>query len=458
MLCLVQLVDVLGVTSATTAIPAILAGLGADGSAAGPLATAYAMVFGGLLVVGARLGDRYGHRRVLAAGLVGFVAVAAVGGLAASVAQVLAARALQGAAAAVSVPSALRLLVHVTPGEADRRAALAAWSAAGAAAGAAGFLVGGLLVEAWDWRAVFWVNAPVGVALLVALLGTVREAPRDAADVRLDLLGAALLVLAVVLVVAGAAGVEPGAGLGRPAALAAGGGAAGAAFVVRVRRAADPLVPRAAARSADLRHGTLLSCVNTATTSSVAVVATLLLQDQLGLSVLATGLTLLPLSVLVVAGSALARPLLARVSARRATAAGLAVVALGDLGLVLLGRGPAGIAAAAAVVGLGLGVASVAATHLGTTVPAGLAGSASGVLNTGAQLGTAVGTALVVMVAGLTTPGWGWGAAALLAAATAAWAATGAGRRGVPPVVGTRHDGGDGAVAPPRRRDGGGPL
>jgi len=105
-LCLTQFVDVLGVTSATTAIPVILAGLDADEAAAGPLATTYAMVFGGLLVVGARLGDRYGHRRVLAVGLVAFMAVSLVGGLAGSVPQVLAARALQGAAAAMSVPSA----------------------------------------------------------------------------------------------------------------------------------------------------------------------------------------------------------------------------------------------------------------------------------------------------------------------------------------------------------------
>ncbi|WP_147796684.1 MFS transporter [Cellulomonas sp. Y8] len=426
-LCLTQFVDVLGVTSATTAIPAILEGLDADEAAAGPLATTYAMFFGGLLVVGARLGDRYGHRRVLAVGLVAFMAVSLVGGLAASVPQVLAARALQGAAAAASVPSALRLLLHVTPGEAERRSALAAWSAAGAAAGAAGFVVGGLLVDAWDWRAVFWVNAPVGAALLLALLTTVPELPRGGDRPRVDLVGAALLLVAVTCVVAGAARAEQGGARGTAlmtaAGLAACGLVAGAGFVLRVRRARDPLIPLAAARSVELRHGTVLSFVNTATTSSAGVVATLVLQDDLGQSALGAGTTLLTLSVLVVVGSAAARPLLGRVAARYAAAAGLAVIATGDLVLVLVGGTRLGVACGAGVLGLGLGVASVAATHLGTTVPASLAGSASGVLNTGAQLGTAIGTALVVLVAALASPAWGWGSAAALAAVTAGWVA-----------------------------------
>lgn len=433
-LCLVQLVDVLGVTSATTAIPAILAGLGADPSAAGPLATAYAMAFGGLLVLGGRLGDRFGPRRVLAAGLVAFAAVSLVGGLAGAVPQVLAARALQGAAAAVSVPSALRLLVHVTPDEAGRRAGLAAWSAAGAAAGAAGFVIGGLLVQAWDWRAVFWVNAPVGAALLVALLLVVPEAPPLPGPVRVDVLGALLLLGAVLLVVAGTSGVERGTAPAVALGLVAAGAAVGAGFVQRMRRAAHPLVPPDAVRSANLRDGTVLSLANTAATSSAAVVATLVLQDGRGLSVLGAGLTLLPLSLLVVVGSAAAKPVLDRVPPRRAAAGGLAVIAAGDLGLVLAGGTPAGVGAAAGVVGLGLGVASVAATHLGTTVPEALAGSASGVLNTGAQLGTALGTALVVMVAGVSTPRWAWAGAAAIAAAAAAWALarSRAGRRAGP--------------------------
>src|SRR3954469_1297180 len=122
-LCGVQFVDVLGVTSAITALPATLRGVAAPPAAAAILATAYAMCFGGLLVLGARLGDRHGHRRVLLAGIAAFAGAGLVGAAAHSVAGVVAARGLQGAAAAVSVPSALRLLLAASPG----RDALAAW-------------------------------------------------------------------------------------------------------------------------------------------------------------------------------------------------------------------------------------------------------------------------------------------------------------------------------------------
>lgn len=130
-LCLVQFVDVLGVTSATTAIPAILHGLDAPEAAAGPVATVYAMFFGGLLVLGARLGYKYGHRRVLLGGIGLFTLVSVAGATSADIGQLLAALALQGAAAAFSVPSALRLLLHASPAPEHRRSALALWSASG---------------------------------------------------------------------------------------------------------------------------------------------------------------------------------------------------------------------------------------------------------------------------------------------------------------------------------------
>src|SRR6201995_4509162 len=114
-LCRVQFVDVLGVTVVVTALPDMLASLHAPGSYASLIATGYAMFFGGLLMLGARLGDRYGHRRTILASLAVFAAGAAVAAAATSVAILTAARCLQGAAAAASVPSALRLLTTVTP-------------------------------------------------------------------------------------------------------------------------------------------------------------------------------------------------------------------------------------------------------------------------------------------------------------------------------------------------------
>jgi MFS family permease len=423
-LCLVQFVDVLGVTSATTAIPAIVAGLGADESAAGLIATMYAMFFGGLLVLGARLGDRFGHRRILLIGIAAFALVSVVGGTANGLVQLLAARALQGAAAAISVPAALRLLIHVTPEPRARTSALAAWSAFGAAAGASGFLVGGLLVEALGWRAVFWVNAPIGVVLFAAVLVLVPALPPLGRAVALDIAGAVLLVAAVMAAVLGGSLVEAAGtrALGLAGVLA--GVVIGAGFLAWQRRARAPLVPGAAFRSATLRRGTLISFVNTAATSSSAVLATLFLQQRLGASPIAAGLTLMGLSLAVIAATLVVAPVARRLGPGRLAVLGLALIAAGNLTLALTGGAWVGIGVGVAIAGFGLGFASVAGTSIGTDVPEQLTGAASGIVNTGAQLGTALGTAALVLVATLGGSPLAWLVAAVGAAVTAVLAAT----------------------------------
>lgn len=177
-------------------------------------------------------------------------------------------------------------------------------------------------------------------------------------------------------------------------------------------------------RSRNLRDGTVLSFVITGTTSSSAVLATVYLQQELGLTALEAGFTLVAFSILVVIGSGLAGPLLAQHPPRRVAAIGLTVIAVSNTVFVLAGTSWEGIGVAMAAGGLGIGLSSVAATGLGTDVPNEHAGSASGVLNTGAQVGTALGTALVVMIASLISAMWGWTAAAALALGAALWAGT----------------------------------
>jgi MFS family permease len=423
-LCGIQFVDVLGVTSAVTALPAMLAGVSAPAAATGILATVYAMFFGGLLVLGARLGDRYGHRRVLLLGCSAFVLVSLVGASAQEVIQLIVARGLQGAAAAVSVPSALRLLLDAAPGTDERRGALAAWSASGAAAGALGLLVGGLLTEVLGWRAVFWVNIPVGILLVAAVRLVIPQPPPTRVRPRLDAAGAALLTGAVMAVIVGAAAMESAHGRLLGGLLIAAGVVGGVGFRAHQRRVSGPLVPPAAFGSANLRTGTAVSFVNTATTSSAVVLATLLLQQELGVSAVGAGLTLLPLSVAVIAGSALTKPLGARLSPRRLAAAGLAGICAGQVVLAVTYGSVAGIVAGVAVAGAGLGVASVAGTAIGTDVAADLAGTASGVLNTGAQLGTAIGVAALLLLAA-TVPGPGTAVAWAVGAGVAGLTAVG---------------------------------
>ncbi|MGH3403328.1 MAG: MFS transporter [Streptosporangiaceae bacterium] len=174
-LCLVQFVDVLGVTVIVTALPSMLADLHAPQSLGGLMATGYAMSFGGLLMLGARLGDRYGHRRTILVSLAVFAAGAAMTAAAESVAWLTAGRWLQGAAAA-AVPSALRLLTTVTTEGPARRRAIALWSAAGAAAGASGFVVDGVVTDLASWRLIFWVYVPLAGVLAAVIAGSV---PRD---------------------------------------------------------------------------------------------------------------------------------------------------------------------------------------------------------------------------------------------------------------------------------------
>ncbi|MGY1739732.1 MULTISPECIES: MFS transporter [unclassified Blastococcus] len=410
-LCLVQFVDVLGVTVVVTALPRMSADLAASAAEETAVVTAYAMAFGGLLLVAARLGDRIGHRRVLLAALALFGVASAVGAGAAGPVVLAAARGLQGVAAAASVPAALRLLTAAAPGADLRRRALAAWSAAGAAAGGAGFLVGGLAIELVSWRAVFWLQLAAAGLLLVAVRAAVPATRLPAPAGGIGAPSAVALAVAVGGVVTGTALLGGPAPVLAGAAVVATGALAGAVFAGLERRAAHPLVPRGAWATRELRWGVLGSAANTATTSSALTVATLHLQGPLGLSPLRAGLLLLGTSVLVVAGSAAAPPVVARLGWAGALATGLGGVAAACALLVAAPTAP-GIGAAAALCGLGLGIASVAANDMGTSVPEQLVGTASGLLNTAAQLGTAVGTAVVLLVAAAAGPRAAWVAVA----------------------------------------------
>jgi predicted MFS family arabinose efflux permease len=191
------------------------------------------------------------------------------------------------------------------------------------------------------------------------------------------------------------------------------------AFVAQQRRASTPLIPPAAARSRNLRNGSLVSFVNTATTSSAGVLATLLLQQHLGLSPLQAAFTLMPFSLAVIAGSVLSRPLAARLPDQRLCSLGLGGIAAGNLVLAVTAGRIAGLVAGVVVAGAGLGIAAVAATSLGTRVSDALTGSATGLLNTAAQLGTALGVAALVTIGSIASPPTGTAIAWTAGAATA---------------------------------------
>lgn len=420
-LCGVQFVDVLGVTVVITALPELLADLGATAMEGTVVVTAYAMAFGGLLMVAARVGDRVGHRRIVLASLALFAVAAAIGAVATSVWLVAAARALQGLAAAASVPAALRLLTTLTPAGDPRRRAVAGWSAAGAAAGASGFLVGGVLTALAGWRSVFVVFVVLAALLAV---GIARSVPHDrpaSTPVHIAWLSGLLLTGAAIGLVAGSTLLGEAGGRAIGGVVMAVGVASAVGFVAVERGTKRPLVAPATWRSAALRWGAFGSLGNTATTSGSFTLAMLYLQGELGLSPLRAAALLVAFSLMVVAGSTSAPRVIATTGSGPALGCGLGIIGVGNGVLVAWPTAP-GVAVAAAISGLGIGIGSVAATDMGTNVTDALKATAAGVLNTAAQLGTAIGTALVLLVATTlgTSTAWALSAGLAVSAAVAA--------------------------------------
>jgi MFS family permease len=415
-LCLVQLIDVMGVTVMLTALPVILRDLDLPAAAATPVSASYAVLFGGCLMLGARLGDRYGHRRTVVLALLAYAAASVLAVLATGLVSLTAARSLQGVAAAVSVPSALRLLTTLTPAGEQRRRAVAAWSAAGAVAGAGGFVAGGVATQVWSWRLPFAVLAVVAVALALAVYRRVPADDPGLGPSSLDVAGGLLLTLAVMCFVGGTTALTEAGPL-------AGGGLLVVAAVLVLtlvaveRRVREPILSPAVLTAGPVRVGGAGSFANTATTSS-AVLVTLHLQDGLGMSPLAAGAYLLPLSLAAIVGSAAAGPVLRRLAPAAALTGGLTVIGLGNL-LLVADAGRVAVVVAVVLLGLGLGVASVAANSIGTDVPEALRGTAAGILNTAAQLGTSVGIAVLLLVAASASFTAGWSCAATGALGTA---------------------------------------
>ncbi|MFB7509571.1 MFS transporter [Streptomyces broussonetiae] len=410
-------------TVLTVAQPRLQRDLGATFAEVQWTSTGYLVAVASLLVFAGRLGDRYGHRRAFALGMLGFGAVSAAIGLAPGVEWVIGLRAVQGVFGALLQPATLGMLRVAFPAELLARP-LAVRTAAIGLAAAAGPLVGGALVTHLGWRAVFFVNVlPALVFGLPALLRPERTPPGDARTA-LDIPGAALLALTLAcLVDALSAGA-----VNRSSALFL--AATGAALLVRhERRTARPLLPPGLVGSRAVGAGLGVLVAVSASLFGTLFVATYVLQRGLGLDPLVSALRSLPLAALMVVSAALCPVLLRRFGARGTTAVAATVLALGVLVLSRAGSVPV-FGCGFALLGAGFGTVMVAATHaiVSAAEPA-VAGVAGGlqqtVLNVGPALGVAgasalldagTGPALLVLaaVAGLAVP--------------AAWALSGRGR------------------------------
>ncbi len=358
--------------------------------------TGYLVAVASLLVFAGRLGDRYGHQRLFAVGMLGFGAASAGIGLAPGIGWVIGLRVVQGVFGALAQPATLGMLRAAFP--ADRlRGPIAVRTAAIGLAAAVGPLVGGALVAGPGWRAVFFLSVVPAVVFGVLALVVPGPAPARPRPARLDLPGA--LLLGVTL--AGLVHVlvtlpEPGWTTAAETALVMG---TGLAFVRHERRAARPLIPPEVVGSPAVGPALGILTVASAALSGTLFASTYVLQYTLGLDSFQSALRSLPLAVLMVLAAAGCAVLLRRAGARRTTVSAMVVLALGIL-LLTRASGTLALCAGFALLGAGFGTVMVAATHVvvrhSAVESAGVAGGLQQTaMNVGPTLGVAAATVLM---------------------------------------------------------------
>jgi len=424
---------VLDFSIVNVALASIQRELGFPASAAQWVVTGYAITFGGLLILGGRAADLFGRRRMFLTGLIAFSAASLAGGLAQDPVLLVAARAVQGAGAALVAPAALSLITTGFPEGQQRNRALGLYGATASVGFVAGQVLGGVLVQFASWRAVFLVNVPVGVAAVLLtphLLGRGRE---HRTRRRLDIGGALLITVAVAAVVF-AVSQGGAAGWTSPLVVAAAAAAAAAlaGFAVVERRHPDPLVRGDLLRLRSLRKGGALIMLLGIWNGGEMLVLSLYFQQVLHDSPLMTGLAIAPQGMVGFAAGAFGARLAGRLGMQRLLVLTNAVATLGFLVLTRLPAtgGYSPLLAAVTLVGFGTaGTAFGAMVTASVGVADGDQGFVGGVINTSRQIGAGIGAALLPAIA-LTVTHGGHAAgvsgdrAAMLAGAVAAGLAT----------------------------------
>ncbi|MFH9724284.1 MFS transporter [Streptomyces sp. NPDC017254] len=434
-----QLLLIMDTAIVNVALPSIGEDLGSGSAGLSWVANAYLIAFGGLLLLGGRIADLLGHRRVFLGGL-GLLAVAsAAGGLAPGADALVAARAAQGAGAALAAAAAFALLLLLFPDGPARHRALGAFAAMGGLGGVLGTVLGGVVTDLLGWRSTFWLNVLFAAVLAVLALRLLDHGTGRPRDGGFDLAGACaatagLGLLAYALVGAAEAGWLSARTLGA-------GGAGLAlllAFAAVESRAAAPLVPPEVLTRPALRLSNLLAALAQTTLFPMFFLVSLYLQNVIGYGPLGGGLGLLPLSLVVVAVAPQTGRLIFRIGLHRTATLGFALLCAGTLWLALALTPDGGFASTVLAPSLLLGAALplvVVTTNVAATAEAapGETGLASGLVNTSQQFGSVLGLAVLVAVATTRTDGMdaaravaetaGYRAALLTGAALAAAAA-----------------------------------
>jgi MFS transporter, DHA2 family, methylenomycin A resistance protein len=402
-LCLGYVMVIVDATAVNVALPDLQRDLATSVTGLQWVVDAYVLAFAALLLTGGALGDRLGGRRVLYAGL-GLFTVASLGcGLAPSTPALVTARAVQGVGAALTVPASLSLIRAAYPDRAARARAVGVWGAVAGIGAASGPIVAGLLIAASGWRAVFFINVPIG--LLAAEL-CARYVPSPAGHRRgLDLAGQALAFASLAALTL--ALIDLGAPAAPTAVVVAGFvsfAAATAGFVAVERRSRSPMVPLELFSSSAFSGGSAVGLLINLGFYGQLFVINLYFQQVRGASALGAGLAILPEAGLLTVASVVAGRLAARAGPRLPMLTGLLLGAAGLAGLALAGRDTSYALLVPPMVAAGFGMAMTmpaATTAVIEAAPGDRSGIASGVVNAARQAGGVVGVALLgTLVAG----------------------------------------------------------
>src|SRR4051812_18991265 len=407
LLCTVQFMVVLDVAIVNVALPSIQRDLGFSQENLQWVISAYALLFGGFLLLGGRAADLFGRRRVFRAGLIVFTVASLLSGLAWSEGALIGSRALQGLGSAIISPAALSILTTTFAEGRERNSALGAWGAIGAFGAVAGVLLGGILTDLLSWQWIFFVNIPVGLgafAVAPLLLGESRDATAKSFDIP----GATLVTSGlVVLVYAITQANGYGWGSAQTLGLFATSAVLLVAFVVWEARASDPLMPLSIFRLRTLVGANVAGLILGTVIFSMFLMLTLYMQQVLDYSPMRTGVAYLAVAGTAIVWSAVAAKLVTRVGVKPVLVAGMAFLTAGIAyftqvsvgGSYLVDLLPGFLLVA---VGMGFSFVPISIAALAGVQPS-EAGLASGLINTSQQGGGALGIPALSAIATSTT-------------------------------------------------------
>jgi EmrB/QacA subfamily drug resistance transporter len=403
-----QFMVILDVAIVNVALPSIKSDLGFSQTGLQWVITAYAILFGGALLLGGRLADLLGRRRMFVAGLALFAASSLLCGLAWSSGSLVGFRALQGLGGALLAPAALSLLMTTFAEGRDRNVALGIYGAASGSGAAAGVLLGGILTSYLGWSWIFFLNVPVGIAAIALAPFLLRESRADLAHRHFDLVGAGSVTGGLMLLVYALTRATTD-GWSSPVTLGLLGGAAAliAAFIAIELRSRSPLLPLRIFRLRALSAANATMAIVGAVTFSEFFILTLYLQDVLHYSAVQSGVAFSAFALTVVAAANVAQVVVGRAGVRVTLVAGLA---LSTISVALLMRLPVDghyfwdLFPAFVLGGAGMGFSFVPVTIASLAgVNRADAGVASGLVNTSRQIGGAIGLAAISTIAATAT-------------------------------------------------------